>query len=263
MFNYFTDIIVLIFLGFAIVYPFFLWIAPLKKIDSGFYRFNLGMCCVVGAMGISAFDFLDPSFISKIYVWVWFSTFMIITALYWNSEHINNVVISAIALFGTGTMLKVVAEFISEGSLPGVWFVVLLGSAITAAVFFAMILGHWYLNVIALPIQLLKKATLGLWGLLFLRSVWDIVYLSTNTIIDTFGISHSLWSFMFQFDGFLLAVAFFMGNIVPIILNFFIWRTLNLQATQSATGLLYVAIVSILFGDLLFKYYLLQYGFLV
>ena len=54
-----------------------------------------------------------------------------------------------------------------------------------------------------------------------------------------------------------------MGNIVPIILNFFIWRTLNLQATQSATGLLYVSIVSILFGDLLFKYYLLQYGFLV
>ena len=32
---------------------------------------------------------------------------------------------------------------------------------------------------------------------------------------------------------------------------------------QSATGLLYVSIVSILFGDLLFKYYLLQYGFLV
>ena len=49
----------------------------------------------------------------------------------------------------------------------------------------------------------------------------------------------------------------------PITLNFFIWRTLNLQATQSATGLLYVSIVSILFGDLLFKYYLLQYGFLV
>ena len=68
---------------------------------------------------------------------------------------------------------------------------------------------------------------------------------------------------MLQFEGFLLAVAFFMGNLVPIILNYFIWQTLKLQATQSATGLLYVSVVSILFGDLLFKYYLLQFGFLV
>jgi hypothetical protein len=58
-------------------------------------------------------------------------------------------------------------------------------------------------------------------------------------------------------------VAFFMGNLVPIVLNVFIWRTLKLQATQSATGLLYVSVVAVLFGDLLFKYYLLQFGFLV
>jgi hypothetical protein len=220
------------------------------------------MCCVVGAMGITAFHALDPSF-SKIYVWAWFGALMFITALYWNSEHINNMVISAIALFGAGTMLRVVADLVSENYVSSVWFIVLLGSAITAAVFFAMILGHWYLNVIALPINLLKKVTISLWGLLLIRSVWDMVYLSTNSFVDTFGISHDLWSFMLQFDGFLLAIAFFMGNIVPIILNYFIWRTLNLQATQSATGLLYVSIVAILFGDLLFKYYLLQYGFLV
>jgi hypothetical protein len=263
MFNYFTDIIVFIFLGFAIIYPLFLWITPLKKIDSGFYRFNLGMCCVVGALGITAFHFLDPSLVTNIYVWIWFGALMIVTALYWNSTDINNMVITAISLFGMGTMIGIVADIVHEEFINGVWFVVLLGSAITAAVFFAMILGHWYLNVIALPINLLKKATMSLWGLLVIRSIWDIVYLSKNTIVDTFGISHNLWTFMFQFDGFLLAVAFFMGNIVPITLNFFIWRTLKLQATQSATGLLYVSIVSILFGDLLFKYYLLQYGFLV
>ncbi len=263
MFNYFTDIIVLIFLGFAIVYPFFLWIAPLKKIDIGFYRFNLGMCCIVGAIGIASFQFLDSSFISKIYVWVWFGAFLIITALYWNSDHINNMVISSLALFGTGTMIGVVGDIIFVKIFPGTWFIVLLGSAITAGVFFAMILGHWYLNVVALPINLLKKATISLWVLLIIRLFWDLVYLSTNTFTNNFGISRSLWSFMLQFDGFLLAVAFFMGNIVPIVLNFFIWRTLTLQATQSATGLLYVSIVSILFGDLLFKYYLIQYGFLV
>tara|TARA_Y100000588_G_C13369525_1_gene550068 strand:- start:92 stop:298 length:207 start_codon:yes stop_codon:yes gene_type:complete len=68
---------------------------------------------------------------------------------------------------------------------------------------------------------------------------------------------------MFQFDGFLLAIAFFIGNIFPIILNILIWRTLKLQATQSATGLLYVSVVSILFSDLILKYYLLEYGFTI
>jgi hypothetical protein len=38
---------------------------------------------------------------------------------------------------------------------------------------------------------------------------------------------------------------------------------LKLQATQSATGLIYVSVLSILFGDLLFKYYLLKFGFLL
>lgn len=90
-----------------------------------------------------------------------------------------------------------------------------------------------------------------------------MIYMKIDSVVDQYGIYHSIWAFMLEFDGFLLAVAFFMGNLVPIILNYFIWRTLKLQATQSATGLLYVSVVSILFGDLLFKYYLIQFGFLV
>ena len=263
MFNYFTEIIALIFLGFAIVYPCFLWIAPLKKIDQGFYRFNLGMCCIIGALGATAFHFLNPDIITEIYVWVWFASFMLITALYWNSEHINNTIITAIGMLGMGTMIRVVFILAPELNQYAVWFTLLLGSAITAAVFFAMILGHWYLNVIELPIRLLKKASVAMWGLLAIRTIWDLVFLSTDTYVDSYGISHNIWIFMASFDGFLLGVAFFMGNLFPIILNIFIWRTLKLQATQSATGLLYVSIVAILFGDLLFKYYLLQFGFLV
>jgi hypothetical protein len=84
-----------------------------------------------------------------------------------------------------------------------------------------------------------------------------------NTIIDNYGMSYNLWSFMFHFDGFLLGIAFFIGNLFPIVLNVLIWRTIKLQATQSATGLLYVSVVSILFSDLILKYYLLEYGFIV
>ena len=36
MFSYFSATIVLIFLGYAVIYPLLLWITPLKKIDRGF-----------------------------------------------------------------------------------------------------------------------------------------------------------------------------------------------------------------------------------
>ena len=139
----------------------------------------------------------------------------------------------------------------------------LLGALITAGVFFAMILGHWYLNVVNLPIRLLKNVVIILSTLLIIRTFWDVIYMTKDNIIDPYGINYNLWAFTLQFEGFLLATAFFMGNIIPMILNYFIWRTLKLQATQSATGLLYVSVISILFGELLFKYYLLQFGFLV
>ena len=105
MFSSFSDIITLIFLGFAFVYPFFLWITPLRTIDNGFYRFNLGMCCIVGAIGVTTFHFLNPDFVSEIYLWVWFGAIMSITAIYWNSNHINNIVITSIAIFGIITIL--------------------------------------------------------------------------------------------------------------------------------------------------------------
>ena len=87
--------------------------------------------------------------------------------------------------------------------------------------------------------------------------------MSLENVVDPYGISYGLWAFTFEFEGFLLAIAIFMGNIAPLILNLFIWKTLKLQATQSATGLIYVSVISILFGDLLFKYYLLKFGFLL
>ena len=126
-----------------------------------------------------------------------------------------------------------------------------------------MILGHWYLNVINLPIKLLKRSILVFSLLLVIRTTWDIIFMSIESVVDSYGISYDLWSFTFEFEGFLLAIAIFMGNIVPLVLNLFIWKTLKLQATQSATGLIYVSVISILFGDLLFKYYLLKFGFLL
>ena len=258
MFNYFTHSIVLIFLGYASVYPLFFWITPLQKIDQGFYRFNLGKCCIIGSLGTLAYYFIATDYFSEIILLVWLFLLGSITAFYWNRKIIHNSIITLISFLGIIALLNILSHFMDNLYFQAS-FAVFIGSLITAGVFFSMILGHWYLNVIALPISLLKKSTTALSVALAIRIIWDVFFMTSNVYVDSYGITKNSWSFLFDFDGILLLVALFMGNIFPVLINYFVWRTLKIQATQSATGLLYVSIISILFGDIIFKFYLLQY----
>jgi len=258
MFNYFTHSIVLIFLGYASVYPLFFWITPLQKIDQGFYRFNLGKCCIIGSLGTLAYYFIATDYFSEIILLVWLFLLGSITAFYWNRKIIHNSIITLISFLGIIALLNILSHFMDDLYFQAS-FAVIIGSLITAGVFFSMILGHWYLNVIALPISLLKKSTIALSAALVTRIIWDVFFMTSNVYVDSYGITKNSWSFLFDFDGILLLVALFMGNIFPVLINYFVWSTLKIQATQSATGLLYVSIISILFGDIIFKFYLLQY----
>ena len=258
MFNYFTHSIVLIFLGYASVYPLFFWITPLQKIDQGFYRFNLGKCCIIGSLGTLAYYFIATDYFSEIILLVWLFLLGSITAFYWNRKIIHNSIITLISFLGIIALLNILSHFMDNLYFQAS-FAVIIGSLITAGVFFSMILGHWYLNVIALPISLLKKSTTALSVALAIRIIWDVFFMTSNVYVDSYGITKNSWSFLFDFDGILLLVALFMGNIFPVLINYFVWSTLKIQATQSATGLLYVSIISILFGDIIFKFYLLQY----
>ena len=162
-------------------------------------------------------------------------------------------------MLGIYSLLNIISNIFSNDLVLMASFSIIIGSLITAGVFFSMILGHWYLNVIALPISLLKKSTIALSAALVIRIIWDVFFMTSNVYVDSYGITKNSWSFLFDFDGILLLVALFMGNIFPVLINYFVWSTLKIQATQSATGLLYVSIISILFGDIIFKFYLLQY----
>ena len=70
----------------------------------------------------------------------------------------------------------------------------------------------------------------------------------------------SIVQFMTRMDGFLLIIALFFGVILPIITLHFVKEVLKLKNTQSATGILYVILCSILFGDITYKYYLIKFG---
>ena len=263
MFSFLAEILAITFLGFGAIYPLLLWLSPHKLINSGFYRFNQGMVSIVISIGIT-FIYLSLSHYNNFYLGVfWLFIQLFVTAIYWNKDNINNIVISIPPIIGV-TYLMLIMSQIFTVDLSIINYIIIFNSySIIALVFFSMILGHWYLNVIQLPINLLQNSIILFSILLALRLLWNVYALISFEVIDNYGIVLSLISFLWTFEGFLLSIAIFFGVVIPILLNVFIWNTLQIQSTQSATGLIYVSVISVLFGDLFYKYYAFRFGIIL
>ena len=126
MFSYFTATIVLIFLGYAVIYPLLLWITPLNKIDSGFYRFNMGLCCIIGALGIIGFHFISINFISEIYLLIWLLLMLFVTAINWYSETINNYIISIISVLGCIVLAQILPNILPSLDISSALIAILM-----------------------------------------------------------------------------------------------------------------------------------------
>ena len=258
-----AEILALTFTGFAAVYPLLLWLTPRLLIDGGFYRFNQGMVSIVGSLGVIFFYFSDAGQGPWAVGIIWIIIQLFVTAIYWKSKRINNFVTSIPSMLGISFLVFMNVALIPYNINIINHFMIIIGHTILAAVFFAMILGHWYLNVIRLPIRLLRSSVILLWILLGIRAIWNFYGLLIFEVADSYGIVQSLGSFLWTYEGFLLSVAIFFGILVPFVLNGFIWRTIIIQSTQSATGLLYVSVVAVIFGDLFYKNYTFQFGLIL
>jgi hypothetical protein len=124
----------------------------------------------------------------------------------------------------------------------------LLGAAVGA-----MVLGHWYLVVLDLPISALRRLTVLLIVALALRSLVLTVALAGPVRVgldDARLVAAGLWSP----DGVFVWMRLLFGIAGPVSLLWFIWKTVEIRSTQSATGILYVQLFLVLSGELLAKY---------
>ena len=125
---------------------------------------------------------------------------------------------------------------------------VLLGAAASA-----MILGHYYLVVLDLPISALRRLTVLLVTAIGLRTVVVLAPCSrreapacTRPALVASG--------LFSPDGVFVWMRLLFGIVGPLSLVYFIWRTVEIRSTQSATGILYVQLFLVLAGELLAKH---------
>ena len=109
----------------------------MRSIDPGFYRFNLGLSIIIGALAVFPIMILkiDYLYANSLAV-IWFLLLSSFTAFNWNSKKIENIYINVISLIGICSLGLITSELLSELNLVSTLFSLIIGSLITALVFF-------------------------------------------------------------------------------------------------------------------------------
>lgn len=126
-------------------------------------------------------------------------------------------------------------------------------------VLFAMLLAHWYLVEPRMPTEPLQRA-------LLLFAATELAILVSLVAVVTYH-----WPQWTEADGGLLraftlgnalfvAMRAFLGVLAPIGLAWMTWKTVEIRSIQSATGILYAAVVFVLFGETICIYLSLATG---
>jgi len=131
-----------------------------------------------------------------------------------------------------------------------------LGGLFFGAVLLTMNLGHWYLISKSLPFRLLARGAALFAALAAARAVLLVAAIAAAPSREGLGALLSL-----ERDALFFLFRVLWGIVGPIALSYFIWKTADMKSNQAATGLLYVALVFVLIGELLSSYLTVATGF--
>ena len=228
-------------------------ITPSRHVTSGFYRVHL--LVVMGLMTLASMvAFARPdvvplalpataavlSYMASV-VWLYEKPRAGVAMLY---------LIAAIALCGGWMTMGSESPPSTDAAIsPGVaqlinWLTtpaagLLLGFTITA-----MLLGHWYLNTPTMDLVPLRRLV----KLMAAATIARTVLCGTGLAVlqSTTGVPEALGQLFWP----LLALRWLAGLLGVLVLAWMTWQTLKIPNTQSATGILYVALIGAFVGEL-------------
>lgn len=132
----------------------------------------------------------------------------------------------------------------------------LVGGFFFAAVLLTMNLGHWYLISRSLPFRLLARGAALFAALAAGRALLLAAAVAAAPRREGLASLLSL-----ERDALFFLFRVLWGIVGPLALSYFIWKTADMKSNQAATGLLYVALVFVLIGELLSSYLTVATGF--
>ncbi len=123
----------------------------------------------------------------------------------------------------------------------------------------AMLFGHWYLIDLEMPVDYLRSFV----RLLGIALVADLIALglaiAMPAVVGSAGAVAAVHELFAAHLG-LLGFRLLLGPVATIALVWMCWQTLKIPETRAATGLLYIAIMSVLVGEMLGRFILFRTG---
>jgi hypothetical protein len=117
----------------------------------------------------------------------------------------------------------------------------------------AMLFGHWYLIDLDMPVDYLRTFV-RLLGIVLIADLIALgLAIGLPAILGSAGAAAAVHD-LFASHSDLLAVRLLLGPIATIILVWMCWQTLKIPQTMAATGLLYIAVMSVLVGEMLGRF---------
>jgi hypothetical protein len=231
------------FASFAAVSP--------KSVGSRYFRYHgwgsvglaLGAYLILGGLHASAFI----CFYAFIVLGAWFSIG------WFPSFRFSYLALGGAVTLGMGAVIidSWAGGFLQVGNA-------LLSALILGFSMAAMLLGHWYLVQPKLSIQELRRTCFLLILLIGVRFVFASLVILRLLLPKTEG---EIYSYLLSSSpGIFILMRWCWGLLGPLVLAYFVWETVKIRSTQSATGILYVMVLFVLTGEILGQYLTLFWG---
>lgn len=130
---------------------------------------------------------------------------------------------------------------------------------VLGTVVLAMILAHWYLIRPTMPVKPLNRVLTLFIGVEVVKAILLVAILAIHGP-DWLAGDGGLLRALVLGDALFVAVRAVLGVAAPLALAWMTWKTVQIRSIQSATGILYAAIVFVLFGELISLYLSLSTG---
>lgn len=150
----------------------------------------------------------------------------------------------------------------SDSFQPGLLFNAATSTLLLGFSLGAMILGHWYLISSKLSFGPLKRLTGLLCIAVFLRLASSLYCMSSQADFWRESLGRGATDFLLAegLFGLFVSCRFILGFLLPGVLAVLAWRCARIRSNQSATGILYVLVAFVFFGEILSKHFLANRG---
>ena len=253
---------------------FALAVPPFPKIERGFYKSTgcvylasaLTTTIGIGLLASRVKPGISPSAGSLWIVCAVWAAFCALFAIYVTTLWTDHVIVRARA-FPAGLLVGLIAVtatvlLLKPASFGVIASIAYVATAVTSSMVLglvsgAMMFGHWYLIDLSMPVDYLKSFI----KLLGFALVADVAAMGFSLLVLALlggrGATSAIAE-LFDYHLMLFLIRVVLGPVASIVLAWMCWQTLKIPQTMAATGLLYIALMSVVVGEMLGRFILFR-----